>query len=116
MGEAGAAGFIAGLERLGVYWRREADLIIFPVLAAGGGRNGVEIESGVSIDELSRWPQIPPHWIHLPAEVAFTQTNARASTVANWTQHSRNMAGWGDAAEPAQAWVAHVRGVLEEAA
>lgn len=115
MAESGAAGFIAGLERLGLAWRREAGLIIFPIFAAGGSRKGTDVESGVSIDELTRWPQIPPHWIHLPSEIAFRQTNARGSTVANWTQHSRNLLGWGDAVEPTQAWVAHVRGVLEEA-
>jgi hypothetical protein len=31
------------------------------------------------------------------------------------TKHSRQIKDWGDAADPAQAWVAHVRAILDEA-
>lgn len=114
--DAGVDGFLAGLSRLGVVFRREADLVIFTVTGMGHGRPGDLIESAVSIDELARWPQVPPHWVHLPEEIHVARTNSRSSSVPGWVRHSRNIRGWGDAEEPAQAWVAHVRGVLQEAA
>ena len=112
---AGFDEFLAGLSRLGVESRREADLVIF-VVPATFAEAGDPIESGVSISELSRWPQVPPHWVHLPAAIRLARTNARASSLPGWVRHSRNIRGWGDADEPAQAWVAHVRGVLQEVA
>lgn len=113
--EAGVHGFVIGLQRLGVLSRRQADLIIFTVTAAGGAHAGTEVETAISIEELARWPQVPPHWVHFPAAVRLPYTNLRDSSVGGWLRHSRNIRGWGDAAEPAQAWLAHVRGILEEA-
>lgn len=112
----GVEGFLDGLRRLGVGARREADLVVFAVTAAGGAHAGADVETAVSVDELARWPQVPPHWVHLPQTIRLSRTNSRPSSLAGWLRHSRNIAGWGDAAEPAQAWVAQVRGVLEEAA
>jgi hypothetical protein len=55
--------------------------------------------------------------VHLPATVQFTATNASpAETLPGWVRHSRDVKGWGDAEEPAQAWLAHLRRVLEDAA
>lgn len=112
---AGLEGFLAGLSRLGIASRREGDLVIF-VVPETSAHAGDPIESGISVGELVRWPQVPPHWVHLPATIHLARTNARASSVPGWVRHSRNVRGWGDAAEPAQAWVAHVRGMLQEAA
>jgi hypothetical protein len=114
--DAGLDGFIDGLGRLGISVRREADLVVFEVTAPGGAHAGADVETGVSAEELVRWPQVPPHWVHLPSTIRLARTNSRPSSVAGWLRHSRNITAWGDAAEPAQAWVAHVRGVLEEAA
>lgn len=57
-----------------------------------------------------------PHWVHLPETVTFTRTNIdRNECLPAWARHSRQIVGWGDATEPAQAWLGHVRGVLAEA-
>lgn len=113
--ETGVNGFIDGLRRLGIEARQESGLIIFSVTASDGAHAGNAVETGVSSGELRRWPHVPPHWVHLPQGVRLAQTNSRDSSVAGWLRHSRNIKGWGDASEPAQAWVAHVRGVLGEA-
>lgn len=113
--EAGVQGFIAGLKRLGIEPRQEAELVVFDVSASDGAYAGDKVETGVSSRELGHWPQVPPHWVHLPSSIHLPHTNSRESSLAGWLRHSRNIKGWGDASEPAQAWVAHVRGVLGEA-
>ena len=63
--------------------------------------------------ELAAWPAVPPHWVHLPTDITFARTDADMNgCLPGWTRHSRQIASWGDATEPAQAWLAHVRGVL----
>lgn len=65
--------------------------------------------------ELTSWPVAPPHWIHLSASVSFAQTNCQPSVMPGWMRHSRQIVGWGADPDPAQAWLAHVRGVLAQA-
>jgi hypothetical protein len=49
--------------------------------------------------------------------VQFTSTNSnQEETLPGWVRHSRQVNGWGDAEEPAQAWLAHLRRVLQDAA
>jgi hypothetical protein len=110
----GVDAFTAGLERCGRTPHVVNDVVSFTVEAFDGAHAGQAIETGVSIQELQGWPLTPPHWIHLPAEIAFSRTNTQPSPVPGWVSHSRQIQGWGTAAEPAQAWIAHVRAVLGE--
>lgn len=113
--EAGDEGFLAGLRRCGCDPARRGDVIVFSTAAIGGSHAGEIVETGVSVGELSAWPGVPPHWVHLPASVAIARTNSQPSPVHGWLMHSRNITGWGNAEEPAQAWIAHARSVIEEA-
>lgn len=113
--EEGLEGFLSGLRRCGCTPEIRNDVVVFTVVPVGGGRAGVTTESGVAVDELTMWPAAPPHWVHLPGDVEFARTNSRASTRPGWLKHSREPRNWGNAEEPAQAWIAHVRGMLEEA-
>lgn len=113
--EAGEEGFLAGLRRCGCEADKRNDVIVFAVVAMGGRHAGRPMETGVNVTELVAWPGVPPHWVHLPATVTFVRTNAQPSRVPGWLMHSRNISGWGNAKEPAQAWIAHARSVLEEA-
>lgn len=115
--EEGAAGFVASLARCGVECQQTGTVVTFPVRAVAGPLAGQDVPSGVGTEELAMWPGCPPHWVHLPVTVGFAVTNAdQNGTLPGWTRHSRQIAGWGDAAEPGQAWLAHVRGVLAQAA
>jgi len=114
LAEIGEEGFLAGLRRCGCNPQHRHDVIVFAVEVIGGSHAGLAIESGVSVGELAAWPSAPPHWVHLPAAVEIGHTNAQPSPVPGWLMHSRNITGWGNAAEPAQAWIAHVRSVLED--
>jgi hypothetical protein len=113
---AGPDAFIAGLRRCGVESTTNNGVVTFAVEAFDGAHAGQPVLTGVSTEELQSWPLTPPHWVHFPAEIKFAQTNSQASAVPGWLRHSRQIHGWGSAPEPAQAWIAHVRGVLGEAA
>ena len=113
--DVGLNGFIAGLRRCGLEPVVEADVVTFQIEPIYGTRMGQILATGVAVDELATWPAVPPHWIHFPSEVTFPHSNTQPSTRPGYTKHSRQICGWGNAAEPAQAWIAHARGVAGEA-
>lgn len=111
----GVDAFIAGLSRCGVEAAQQAGVVTFPVeaMTSSGPRT---VQTGVAAAELLAWPAVPPHWVHLPDSIQFASTNTNAAeTLPGWTRHSRDIKNWGNAAEPAQAWLAHVRSVLQDA-
>jgi hypothetical protein len=107
-----ADAFMAGLQALDARPGRCGPLIVYAVDVISGPHAGTVIETGVEVAELAGWPIAPPHWIHLPATVGFEHTNSQPSPVAGWVRHSRQICDWGSDADPGQAWLAHVRGVL----
>ena len=113
--EPGVEGFAAGLRRCGQDPVIREGVAVFLVEPLTGARAGKPTETGVGTEELTGWPAIPPHWVHLPKDIAFPRSNTQPSSIPGWTKHSRQIQGWGNAAEPAQAWLAHVRSVLGEA-
>lgn len=112
--ETGEVGFLAGLRRCGVKPEKKNNVVVFPVVPVGGSHARESIGTGVSIDELTAWPSAPPHWVHLPGSVNLSRTHTKPSPILEWMMHSRSIPNWGNAEEPAQAWLAHVRAVLEE--
>jgi hypothetical protein len=112
----GVEAFIAGLRACGTDAAVDSGVVVFTVAAAA--RSGpLTTLTGVAVTELEAWPAVPPHWVHLPATVQFASTNANPTgTLSGWVRHSRDIKGWGDAEEPAQAWMAHLRRVLRDAA
>ena len=110
----GIEGFMDGMTQLGFSPMEEAGLVVYRITPVDGAHAGIVVETGVSIDELAPWPQVPPHWIHLPKGVNFPRTNSQGSPKEGWLMHSRQLNGWGDA--PAGVcWTSHVRAVLNEA-
>lgn len=107
--------FVEDLRRLGLEPRREDGLVSYTVEPVDGARAGTSVATAVAVGELARWPLVPPHWIHLPADVALSRTNSRPSTKPGWKMHSRNFNDWGRDTDPGVAWASHVRGVLSEA-
>ena len=113
--DTGLEGFLASLRRCGIEAVVEAGVVAFVVEPMAGARAGAAVPTGVGTDELATWPAVPPHWVHFPGEVRFTNSNTQPSSRPGWTKHSRNIQRWGNAAEPAQAWLAHVRTIAGEA-
>ena len=112
--DRGVEKFIGDMQRLGFDSRVEAGLVVYQIEPVDGARSGTTVETGVNVDELKPWPQVPPHWVHLPTDVVFSHTNSEASTKSGWLKHSRELTGWGDA-ESAICWASHVRSVVCEA-
>jgi hypothetical protein len=113
----GVDSFIAGLLRCGIEATvNAAGVVVFTVVAAGRSQL-ITTQTGVAAAELQAWPAVPRHWVHFPDTVRFTNTNSRQDeTLPGWTRHSRQVNGWGDAQEPAQAWLAHLSRILQDAA
>ena len=110
----GVERFVDDMTKAGFAPQVEGEVVTFQVTPVDGVRAGCPVGSGVSTEELDPWPQAPPHWIHLPADVTLTRTNCQNSPKQEWLMHSRNLSGWGDA-PPAVSWASHVRAVLSEA-
>lgn len=111
----GLDGLVAGLGAYGADPFTAEEVLQFTVVPAAGAYAGTPVSVGVGLDEVGTWPLLPPHWIHLPESVIFPATNSQPSTVPGWLKHSRNIQNWGDAVDPAQAFLAHVRAVLGDA-
>lgn len=107
--------FVAGLAERGASPTTVGSYIVYEVEVVGGRFDGQVVRTGVAVSEVSRWPLVPPHWIHLPDDVRFARTNTQACGLSGWTGHSRKIAGWGSDVDPTAGWLAHVRGVISEA-
>ncbi len=113
--DTGLEGFLASLRCCGVVATVDAGVVASAGELTAGARSGTAVPTGVGVDELATWPAVPPHWVHFPDDVRFTASNMQASSKPGWKKHSRNIQRWGNAAEPAQAWLAHVRAIAGEA-
>jgi hypothetical protein len=111
----GSDGFTAGLATYGAAPTTNGRHIVYQVEVVEGPFAGQTVETAVSIDELARWPLVPPHWIYLHDDVRFTATNTQPCPMPSWVGHSRQIVGWGNDPDPIAGWVAHVRGVIGEA-
>lgn len=112
---SGVEGFVDDMTRLGLQPRVEAGLVLYRVEPVDGARAGTPVETAVAINELARWPQVPPHWIHFLGDVTLSRTNSQPSPRPGWIMHSRQITGWGRDSDPGRGWAGHVRGVLSEA-
>ena len=112
--QAQVQAFVEAMTEFGLYPVVEAELVICRFTPLDGARANCIVEVGVSIGELENWPQMPPHWIHLPAEIGFAETNIRTSSKSGWLMHSRGCPGWGDSPQ-ARHWIGHLQTVLGKA-
>jgi hypothetical protein len=108
----GVEAFVGALDEFGAEPVVESALETYIVTPVTGALASRAVRTGVSVDEVAPWPTAPPHWIHLPADVALAATNVGGSPMDGWVSHSRDIPAWGTAQVPVAAWLAHVRGVL----
>ena len=111
----GPDGFTAGLAGCGAVPTIIDRSIAYQVEVVEGRFAGQTVGTAVALDELARWPLVPPHWIYLHDDVTFAATNTQPCPLPGWLGHSRQIVGWGNDSEPIAGWVAHVRGVIGEA-
>ena len=111
----GPDGFTAGLAAYGASPAIIDRYVAYQVEVVEGRFSGHTVETAVAIDELARWPLVPPHWIYLHDNVAFAATNMQPCPMPGWLGHSRQIVAWGNDPDAIAGWVAHVRGVIGEA-
>jgi hypothetical protein len=93
--------------------RAEPGRLMYEILAVSGALAGQMVTTGVSVAEVQNWPQVPPHWVHLPDAVVFEATNTDTTDCPRgWLRHSREFAFTDMSVSPAMAWLRHVRGLL----
>lgn len=115
MTEGGDA-FVSGLDGYGSQPVVEGRYVRYVVDVVEGRFAGETVDTAVAVEELRRWPLVPPHWLYMPDHVTFAKTNTQPCGLPGWTGHSRKIVGWGNDPDPIAGWLAHVRGVLGEAA
>lgn len=111
----GVDGFVAELAAYGAAPTVSDQHVLYTVDVIEGRLAGQRVETAVGVDELARWPLVPPHWIYLHVDVTFPVTNTQACTLPDWVGHSRQIVGWGTDPDPVIGWMAHVRSVIGEA-
>lgn len=105
--------FIADMAAVGIEVRVDGARLMYEVLAVSGPLGGQPVMTGVSRTEVQNWPQVPPHWVHLPETITFPETNADVTDCPpGWKRHSRDFQLTDMSVPPALAWIRHVRGLL----
>ena len=105
--------FIADMTAAGAPARADGPRILYEIVVVGGALAGQTVTTGVSISEVQSWPAVPPHWIHLPASVRFSETNTDDTDCApGYKRHSRDYSYTDTSIHPARAWLRHVRGFV----
>lgn len=113
---APAQQFIIDMTAVGAPARADGPRILYEVVAVGGALNGQTVTTGVSVSEVQSWPMVPPHWIHLPDSITFTETNIdEVDCQPAWKRHSREYSNNDTSVPPALSWLRHVRGFISVA-
>ena len=108
--------FMDDMAAAGAPVRDDGARMLYEIVAVGGPLSGQAVTTGVSVSEVQNWPQVPPHWVHLPATLTFPQTNADSvDCPPGWLRHSREFGLTSTSVPPAVAWLRHVRGLLAAA-
>lgn len=105
--------FTTDMTAAGAPARVDGARILYEVTAVGGALAGQVVTTGVSVSEVQSWPAVPPHWIHLPTSVEFSETNMDDTDCPpGWKRHSREYNYTDLSVPPALAWLRHVRGFI----
>ncbi|WP_375386536.1 hypothetical protein [uncultured Microbacterium sp.] len=105
--------FIDDMAAAGAPARVDGPRILYDVTPVNGVFAGKTVATGVSLIEVQSWPAVPPHWIHLPENVHFEQTNIDSTDcAAGFVRHSRDYSYTDASISPARAWLSHVRGFV----
>jgi hypothetical protein len=108
--------FVDDMAQAGVPVRAESDRVVYDVVSTGGAYAGQAITTGLSMAEIQAWPQVPPHWVQLPAPISLPNTNPDAGDCPpGWYRHSREFVWTDMSVPPAIAWLRHMRGLIAAA-
>ena len=83
----GPDGFTAGLAACGANPTIANQQVIYVVQIVEGRFAGELVETAISLDELARWPLVPPHWVYLRETVKFPTTHTQGCAMPDWLGH-----------------------------
>lgn len=108
--------FMDDMAAAGAPVRVDGARLLYQVIATNGPLTGHTVTTGVSVSEVQSWPQVPPHWVHLPTSIGFASTNMDTiDCPEGWCRHSREFGFVEASAPPAVMWLRHVRGLISSA-
>ena len=101
--------FIAGVQKLGLKFRQVGNHVVVTLDVSPPGLSN---PPDVGADPPADFPNIPPHWVHLPSDLALPEGKPRPSELGeSWRKWSRQHPKW-RASLGVPGWVAHVRSLL----
>ena len=106
----GIAHFVAGLKEVGCRPEQRGSLVVVKLDIVVAERADLSV---VATDPPDDFPNIPPHWLHLPKELALPgETGSSSELGDDWRKWSRKHPRWKGGDNAVQAWLAQVRSLL----
>ena len=107
--------FLEHLRQHGLKVRRRGELAVVELNIVEGPLRGDEVEVGT--DPPADYPNVPPHWLHLPAALSLKHGTGQASELGTgYLKWSRPHPRWIGDDRSGRRWVAHTRSLLAEVA
>lgn len=102
--------FVADLSALGRECERRNGLV---VITLDVERPDLAGPLQVGADPPNEFPNVPPHWLHAPRELAIPGGKPHASELGpDWLKWSRTRPNWKGGANGARIWLAHARSLV----
>jgi hypothetical protein len=102
--------FIADLSALGRECERRNGLV---VVTLDVERPDLVGPLQVGADPPNEFPNLPPHWLHAPRQLAIPGGSPQASELGpDWLKWSRTHPKWKGGANAATLWLAHARSLV----
>jgi hypothetical protein len=102
--------FVADLSALGLECERRNGLVLVTLDVE---RPDLPGPLRVGADPPNDFPNVPPHWVHAPRQLAIPSGNPQASELGpEWLKWSRQHPKWKGGANGARHWLAHVRSLI----
>ena len=106
---SGIESFINGLDQLGIETERRGGLVLL-TLDIVAGDTGQPL---AATDPPPDFPNVPPHWLHLPKDVQLIGSGSRDSELGpDWLRWSRPHPNWVGGEHASKRWLAHVRSLI----
>ncbi len=101
---------MAGLRACGLTVEQRGALV---VATLDCGPSGTVRSQAVGADPPDDFPNVPPHWLHLPKGIRLPGDAGQASELGDdWWRWSRPHPKWKGGESGARSWIAHVRSLL----
>lgn len=102
--------FMTDLTALGLKSERRGNLVLVTLDIE---REDLPGPLQVGADPPADFPNVPPHWLHAPRQLALPSGNPQASELGpDWLKWSRQHPSWKSGTNGAKLWLAHARSLV----